>query len=75
MDGRPNDVDVDIDREPAGRYGLNVYDVQSVVSAAIGGEDIGETVDGLSERLERLSVRARIGAIKAVEDRFHVAQQ
>jgi len=40
-------VDVNIDRERAGRYGLNVSDVQSVVSAAIGGEDIGETVEGL----------------------------
>src|SRR5579863_4919760 len=40
-------VDVNIDRERSRRYGLNVSDVQSVVSAAIGGEDIGETVEGL----------------------------
>ena len=39
-------IDVDIDRAAAARYGLNVADVQSVVSAAIGGETIGETVDG-----------------------------
>ena len=39
-------VDVDIDREAAARYGLNIADVQSVVSAAIGGETIGETVEG-----------------------------
>ena len=40
-------VDVDIDRAAASRYGLNIADVQSVVSAAIGGENIGETVEGL----------------------------
>jgi Cu(I)/Ag(I) efflux system membrane protein CusA/SilA len=40
-------VDVHIDRQRAARYGLNIADVQSVVSAAIGGEDIGETVEGL----------------------------
>jgi Cu(I)/Ag(I) efflux system membrane protein CusA/SilA len=40
-------VDVDIDRERAARYGLNISDVQSIVSAAIGGDDIGETVEGL----------------------------
>jgi Cu(I)/Ag(I) efflux system membrane protein CusA/SilA len=39
-------VDVKIDREAAARYGLNVADVQSVVSSAIGGENIGETVEG-----------------------------
>jgi len=40
-------VDVNIDRERAARYGLNISDVQSIVSAAIGGDDIGETVEGL----------------------------
>ncbi|MGZ5034186.1 MAG: efflux RND transporter permease subunit, partial [Usitatibacter sp.] len=40
-------VDVKIDREIASRYGLNVADVQSIVSSAIGGENIGETVEGL----------------------------
>jgi Cu(I)/Ag(I) efflux system membrane protein CusA/SilA len=40
-------IDVDIDRDIAARYGLNVADVQSVVSAAIGGENVGETVEGL----------------------------
>src|SRR5207247_1710170 len=40
-------VDVSIDRERAARYGLNISDVQSIVSAAIGGDDIGETVEGL----------------------------
>lgn len=39
-------LDVDIDRAAAARYGLNVADVQAVVSGAIGGEAIGETVEG-----------------------------
>ncbi len=41
-------VDVDIDRAAAARYGLNVTDVQSVVASLIGGENIGETVEGLA---------------------------
>ena len=40
-------VDVDIDRAAAARYGLNIADVQSVVSSAVGGMNIGETVEGL----------------------------
>ena len=40
-------IDVDIDRDAAARYGLNVADVQSIVSSAIGGENIGETIEGL----------------------------
>jgi Cu(I)/Ag(I) efflux system membrane protein CusA/SilA len=41
-------VDVDIDRQAAARYGLNIADVQSVVSGLIGGETVGETVEGLA---------------------------
>ena len=41
-------IDVEIDRVSAGRYGLNVADVQAVVSGAIGGETIGQTVEGLA---------------------------
>jgi Cu(I)/Ag(I) efflux system membrane protein CusA/SilA len=41
-------IDVEIDRHSAGRYGMNIADVQSVVSSAIGGENIGETVEGLA---------------------------
>ena len=40
-------IDVKIDRDTAGRYGLNIADVQSIVSAAIGGDNIGETIEGL----------------------------
>ncbi|MCQ4295333.1 efflux RND transporter permease subunit [Pseudomonas stutzeri] len=41
-------VDIDIDRRDAARYGLNIADVQSIVSSAIGGETVGETVEGLA---------------------------
>ena len=41
-------IDVKIDRAAAARYGLNIADVQSVVSGAIGGETIGQTVEGLA---------------------------
>nr|WP_315249557.1 efflux RND transporter permease subunit [uncultured Duganella sp.] len=40
-------VDVQIDRDAAARYGLNIADVQNIVSSAIGGDNIGETVEGL----------------------------
>jgi copper/silver efflux system protein len=41
-------VDVDIDRTAAARFGLNIMDVQEIVSGAIGGETIGETVEGVA---------------------------
>jgi copper/silver efflux system protein len=40
-------IDVDIDRDAAARYGMNIADVQSIVSSAIGGDNIGETIEGL----------------------------
>ncbi|HSD40075.1 MAG TPA: efflux RND transporter permease subunit [Rhodocyclaceae bacterium] len=41
-------VDVKINRDAAARFGMNIADVQAVVSSAIGGENIGETVEGLA---------------------------
>jgi Cu(I)/Ag(I) efflux system membrane protein CusA/SilA len=41
-------IDVTINRAAAARYGMNVDDVQSVVSGAIGGETVGQTVEGLA---------------------------
>lgn len=41
-------IDVSINRAAAARYGLNVDDVQAVVSGAIGGEAVGQTVEGLA---------------------------
>ncbi|MDO8776922.1 MAG: efflux RND transporter permease subunit [Burkholderiaceae bacterium] len=40
-------VDINIRREEAARFGLNIADVQSVISSAVGGENIGEMVEGL----------------------------
>ena len=40
-------VDVNINRDAAARYGMNMADVQSVIATAVGGENIGETVEGL----------------------------
>ncbi|MFK7965974.1 MAG: efflux RND transporter permease subunit [Burkholderiaceae bacterium] len=48
-------IDVDIQREQASRFGLNIADVQSVVSSAIGGMNIGETIEGL----ERYPINVR----------------
>lgn len=41
-------IDLDIDRKAAARYGLNIADVQSIVAGAIGGENVGETIEGLA---------------------------
>jgi Cu(I)/Ag(I) efflux system membrane protein CusA/SilA len=38
-------IEVVPDRMAAGRYGLQIADVQSVVASAIGGENIGETIE------------------------------
>jgi Cu(I)/Ag(I) efflux system membrane protein CusA/SilA len=40
-------VDVKIRRETAARFGMNIADVQSVIASAVGGENIGETIEGL----------------------------
>jgi len=40
-------VEVHIDRLRAARFGLSLAEVQQVVALAIGGENIGETVEGL----------------------------
>ncbi len=41
-------LDVNIDRGEAARYGLNIADVQAIVGGAVGGTNIGETVEGLA---------------------------
>jgi Cu(I)/Ag(I) efflux system membrane protein CusA/SilA len=48
-------IDVDINRGRAGRYGLNIADVQSIVSSAIGGDNVGQTIEGL----ERFPISVR----------------
>ncbi|WP_077340899.1 efflux RND transporter permease subunit [Pseudocolwellia agarivorans] len=39
-------IKVDIQREKAARYGLNIADVQQIVSSAIGGMNVTQTVEG-----------------------------
>ncbi len=39
-------IKVDINREKAARYGLNIADVQQVVATSIGGMNVTETVEG-----------------------------
>ena len=48
-------IKVDIQREKAARYGLNIADIQQVVATAIGGMNVTQTV----ERLERYPVNVR----------------
>jgi copper/silver efflux system protein len=48
-------LEIDIDREKAARYGVNVGDIQDVVEVALGGQPITTTVEGR----ERFPVRIR----------------
>ncbi|MHA6333877.1 efflux RND transporter permease subunit [Qipengyuania sp. CAU 1752] len=63
-------VDVDIDRVAAARFGLNIADVQQIVSGAIGGANIGRTVEGLARypinvRYPR-EIRDSLGELRAL---------
>ena len=40
-------VTIDVDRLAAARFGLNIADVHDIVSSAIGGMSVGESVEGL----------------------------
>jgi Cu(I)/Ag(I) efflux system membrane protein CusA/SilA len=61
-------VTVDIDRDAASRYGLNIDDVQDVVKTAIGGMNVTETVEGLERYPVNLryprNVRDSLGKLK-----------
>jgi len=48
-------IKVDIQREKAARFGLNIADIQQVVSTAIGGMNVTNTIEGL----ERYPVNIR----------------
>lgn len=48
-------IDIDIDRAKAARYGLNIADVQQVISSAVGGMNVTQSVEGL----ERYPVNVR----------------
>jgi len=61
---------VDIRRDAATRYGLNIADVQEVVAGAVGGMNIGETVEGLQRFPINLSypreLRDSMASLKAL---------
>ncbi len=40
-------IDIDVDREAAARFGLNIADVHDMVRIAVGGMTVGESVEGL----------------------------
>ncbi|MDJ0794520.1 MAG: efflux RND transporter permease subunit [Woeseiaceae bacterium] len=48
-------VDVEIDRERASRFGLNIDDVHDIIRSAVGGMNVTQTVEGL----ERYPVNVR----------------
>ncbi|WMY73298.1 efflux RND transporter permease subunit [Buttiauxella selenatireducens] len=48
-------VDINIDRLKAARYGVSVKELQSLVASLIGGQNIGETIEGR----ERYSINVR----------------
>jgi cobalt-zinc-cadmium resistance protein CzcA len=39
-------LDIDIRRDAVARYGINISDVQQTIQAAIGGEEVGEVIQG-----------------------------
>jgi Cu(I)/Ag(I) efflux system membrane protein CusA/SilA len=77
-------VDVNIRRDAAARFGMNIADVHSVIASAVGGENIGETVEGLQrfpinvryprelrdslEKLRRLPIVTERGARLVLSD-------
>ena len=48
-------VEVDIDRQRASRFGLNIDDIQDIVRSAVGGMNVTQTIEGL----ERYPVNLR----------------
>ena len=52
--GKPY-LEIDIDRKAIARYGLSIRDVQEVIAVAIGGKQVGMTIEGR----ERYPIRVR----------------
>ncbi len=52
--GKPY-LEIDIDREAIGRFGLNIVDIQNVLQVALGGMTLSRTVEGR----ERYPIRVR----------------
>jgi Cu(I)/Ag(I) efflux system membrane protein CusA/SilA len=72
-------ADIEIDRTAAARYGLNIADVQSIVTSAVGGENIGQTVEGrarfpINVRYPR-ELRDSVGTLEALPILTPLGQQ
>lgn len=80
-------INVEIDRNKAARYGLNINDIQEIIQTAIGGMDVTQTVEGrerypvnlrypreLRDSLEELKTLPIITAIGASIPLSEVAQ-
>ena len=52
-------VDVNINRDAAARFGMNISDVQSVISTAVGGDNVGGVGGELVEGLQRFPINVR----------------
>jgi Cu(I)/Ag(I) efflux system membrane protein CusA/SilA len=81
-------INVDIDRKKAANYGLSMAEIQSMVSMAVGGMNITETVEGLErypvnlrfpqydrdslEKLKTLPIVTPTGAHIALSDVAHL---
>jgi Cu(I)/Ag(I) efflux system membrane protein CusA/SilA len=48
-------IKVDIQRDQAARYGMNIADLQAIIASAVGGMDVASTVEGL----ERYPINVR----------------
>jgi cobalt-zinc-cadmium resistance protein CzcA len=46
QEGNQAQLTVEVDRDAAARYGINVSDVQRMIEAAVGGKTVGELYDG-----------------------------
>jgi copper/silver efflux system protein len=44
--GSAHYINIDIDRQKAARYGLNISDIQEIISLAVGGVNVTQTIEG-----------------------------
>ncbi|MFZ5545578.1 MAG: efflux RND transporter permease subunit, partial [Pseudomonadota bacterium] len=52
-------VDVTINRDAAARFGMNIADVQSIITSAVGGDNIGGAGGEVVEGLQRFPINMR----------------
>lgn len=52
-------IDIAIDRVKAARYGVSVKELQSIVASVVGGDNIGETIEGENVTRSASATRAK----------------